>query len=120
MVWNLTLETLLRFQNYMIYPLSILVEASKAQVFISSLCLVAQLIGNHVNSGAFIYGSMSFLDKCSTGLAIFFIQGQTPSAGDPSGIYYPKVLVRWCGCLALVALALTASLIKSNVGQVRR
>ena len=108
----------------MIYPLSLLVEASKAQVFISSLCLVAQLVGTHLETSAFVYGSMSFLDKCSTGLAIFAIQSQAPRHHDSddkdTSNYYPKVLVRWCGCLALVAIALTASLMRSKVGQLRR
>ena len=40
----------------MIYPLSLIIEASKAQVFISSLVLVAQLIGTRLESSAFIYG----------------------------------------------------------------
>ena len=68
---------------------------------------------------------MSFLDKLMTGVVIFAIQSQSPASqsNDPqedheaeSGRYYPKVIVRFCGSLALTGLLATASLMKSHVG----
>ena len=67
-------------------------------------------------------GSMSFLDKLMTGVVIFAIQSQSPSSEDQedheaeSARYYPKVIVRFCGALALTGLLATASLMKSHVG----
>ncbi|KAI9920587.1 hypothetical protein PsorP6_000064 [Peronosclerospora sorghi] len=40
---------------------------------VKSVCLTSDLVGTHVESGAFVYGAMSFNDKMK-GLAILFIQ----------------------------------------------
>ena len=40
--------------------------------------LTADLIGNHVESGALIYGLMSLTDKISNGLAVLLIQDKIP------------------------------------------
>ena len=45
---------------------------------ITSLGLTADLIGDHVSSGALIYGLMSLTDKLSNGLAVLFIQDLIP------------------------------------------
>ena len=43
-------------------------------MLITSLAFTADLIGSHVESGAFVYGAMSFTDKLSNGIAVFVIQ----------------------------------------------
>lgn len=48
-------------------------------MLITSLAITADLIGTHVESGAFVYGAMSFTDKLSNGIAVFVIQYLHPS-----------------------------------------
>ncbi|KAI9906641.1 hypothetical protein PsorP6_016261 [Peronosclerospora sorghi] len=57
-----------------IYPLSSILGMSNSIIMVKSVCLTGDLVGAHVESGAFVYGSMSFTDKISNGLAILFIQ----------------------------------------------
>ncbi|KAI9916124.1 hypothetical protein PsorP6_017072 [Peronosclerospora sorghi] len=47
---------------------------SNSIIMVKSVCLTGDLVGTHVESGAFVYGAMSFTDKISNGLAILFIQ----------------------------------------------
>ena len=100
----------------MIYPLAILIEASKAQMFISSLCLASQLIGGNLESSAFIYGCMSLLDKFSTGIGIMVIERQAPKESNLTGDYYHTILSTVCGTLALVGLITVATLMRNRVG----
>ena len=69
-----------------IYVIGVLVGAAGSQMLITSLCLVADLIANNLDSSAFVYGCMSLVDKFSNGLAIMAIQQSTPA---PCGC--PKV-----------------------------
>ncbi|KAI9913055.1 hypothetical protein PsorP6_005517 [Peronosclerospora sorghi] len=57
-----------------IYPLSSILSISKSIIFVKSVCLTGDLVGTHGESGAFVYGAMSFTEKISNGLAILFIQ----------------------------------------------
>ncbi|KAI9913041.1 hypothetical protein PsorP6_006293 [Peronosclerospora sorghi] len=41
---------------------------------VKSVCLTGDLVGTHVESGAFVYGYMSFTDNISNEIAILFIQ----------------------------------------------
>ena len=50
------------------------IGAGGSTMLITSLAVTADLIGPHVESGAFVYGAMSFTDKLSNGLAVFLIQ----------------------------------------------
>ena len=47
-------------------------------ILITSLSITADLIGNNVENGAFVYGSMSFCDKLSCGLTIVLIDSLKP------------------------------------------
>ncbi|KAI9912980.1 hypothetical protein PsorP6_006626 [Peronosclerospora sorghi] len=57
-----------------IYPLSSLLGMGNSILMVTSVCLTGDLVGTHVESGAFVYGAMSFTDKISNGLAILCIQ----------------------------------------------
>ncbi|KAI9908416.1 hypothetical protein PsorP6_004491 [Peronosclerospora sorghi] len=57
-----------------IYPLSSILGMSKSNIMVKSVYNTGDLVGTHVESGAFVYGSMSFTDKISNGLAILFIK----------------------------------------------
>jgi hypothetical protein len=43
-------------------------------VMVISVCLEGDLVGDAHQSGAFVYGAMSFTDKVSNGIAILLIQ----------------------------------------------
>ena len=41
-------------------------------MLVTSLSLTAEFIGSNTSSSAFVYGTMSFLDKLSIGFGVFF------------------------------------------------
>ena len=47
-------------------------------MLVTSLSITADFIGGNVESGAFVYGAMSFTDKISNGLAVMLVQSLTP------------------------------------------
>ena len=57
-----------------IYFVAALIGSGGAGILISSLSIVADLIGKNKESSAFVYGLMSLVDKVSNGLySLFFI-----------------------------------------------
>nr|XP_035142524.1 major facilitator superfamily domain-containing protein 12 isoform X1 [Callithrix jacchus] len=61
-----------------VYAAAVLLGAGCATILVTSLAMTADLIGPHTNSGAFVYGSMSFSDKVANGLAVMAIQSLHP------------------------------------------
>ncbi|GLE08016.1 hypothetical protein PINS_up018912 [Pythium insidiosum] len=59
-----------------IYVFSIILGMGNSIIMVSSVCLEGDLVGNNVESGAFVYGAMSFTDKISNGIAILLIQNE--------------------------------------------
>ncbi|GMF40511.1 unnamed protein product [Phytophthora fragariaefolia] len=57
-----------------VYPFSIILGMGNSIIMVTSVCLTGDLVGNNVESGAFVYGAMSFTDKISNGVAILLIQ----------------------------------------------
>ena len=51
-----------------VYVIGALVGFGGSAMLITSLAITAELVGNNVESSAFIYGAMSFTDKLSTGI----------------------------------------------------
>ncbi|KAJ7365909.1 hypothetical protein OS493_002639 [Desmophyllum pertusum] len=66
-------------------------------MLVTVLTMLADLIGNNVETGAFVYGAMSFLDKMSNGIAIQIIQICYPNNSEqvsmPVALYYREVMV---------------------------
>ena len=52
-----------------VYVIGALVGFGGSAMLITSLAITAELVGNNVESSAFIYGAMSFTDKLSTGIS---------------------------------------------------
>ena len=48
--------------------------AGSSLMLVTSLGITADLIGLNTESGAFVYGAMSFIDKLSNGVAVTMIQ----------------------------------------------
>ncbi|KAG7390649.1 Major facilitator super domain-containing protein 12 [Phytophthora pseudosyringae] len=65
-----------------VYPFSVILGMGNSIIMVTSVCLTGDLVGNNVESGAFVYGAMSFTDKISNGIAILFIQNTRQQLQD--------------------------------------
>jgi len=110
------------YTTYQIYPVAVLIGAAGSQMLITSLCITADLIGNNLDSSAFIYGCMSLVDKFSNGLAIMVIQKNIPApCGAPDEGNYFKLILSWvCGGAAVLGIVSVATLLPVKIGQRRR
>jgi Na+/melibiose symporter-like transporter len=59
-----------------IYVFSAILGVGNSIIMVTSVCLEGDLIGSNIESGAFVYGAMSFTDKISNGIAILLIQNE--------------------------------------------
>ncbi len=53
----------------MIYPAAGLLGVGTTIILVGAYSMEADLVGNHVVTGAFVYGFISLLDKLSNGIA---------------------------------------------------
>ncbi|XP_009408462.2 uncharacterized protein LOC103990896 [Musa acuminata AAA Group] len=65
--------------NY-IYILSIIVGAANALMMVTGISMESTLVGEDLNGCAFVYGSLSFLDKLSCGLALYALESYEGSS----------------------------------------
>ncbi|XP_020825009.1 major facilitator superfamily domain-containing protein 12 isoform X3 [Phascolarctos cinereus] len=65
-----------------VYGAAVLLGIGSATILVMSLSMTADLIGSHTNSGAFVYGAMSFTDKVANGLAVMAIQSLYPCSSE--------------------------------------
>lgn len=56
-----------------IYLLAFLIGGAQALVLNTGISLISEVIGVRGNSGAFVFGCYSFLDKIACGIALFII-----------------------------------------------
>ena len=56
------------------YVSAVLLGAGNSLIMVTSVSLEADLVGENFESGAFVYGAMSFTDKLSNGIAVLAIQ----------------------------------------------
>ena len=110
------------FTKYEIYAISVLIGAAGSQMLITSLCIVADLISNNLDSSAFVYGCMSLVDKFSNGITIMAIQKMTPNpCGCPKEInFYSNALVWTCCAAALLGMVAVGSLLPATIGSRKR
>jgi len=106
------------FRTYGIYGVASLFGAGGSTMLITSLAVTADLIGGQVESGAFVYGAMSFTDKFANGISVYIIQYLHP---DPEPVpYYVLVLALVCGGAALMSLISLATMIPFEIGRFGR
>ncbi|XP_012878083.1 PREDICTED: major facilitator superfamily domain-containing protein 12, partial [Dipodomys ordii] len=65
-----------------VYAAAVLLGAGSATILVTSLAMTADLIGPHTDSGAFVYGAMSFSDKVANGLAVMAVQSLHPCPSE--------------------------------------
>ncbi|ODM90828.1 Major facilitator superfamily domain-containing protein 12 [Orchesella cincta] len=68
-----------------IYVIAILLGGGSSAMLVTSLSVTADLIGDNVQSGAFVYGSMSLIDKISSGLMVMLISSVNPCKDGSEG-----------------------------------
>ena len=59
--------------NFM-YALSIMIGAANALMTVTSISMEGVLVGEDLNGCAFVYGSLSFIDKVSCGIALYILE----------------------------------------------
>ncbi|KAM6918299.1 major facilitator superfamily domain-containing protein 12-like [Xenentodon cancila] len=99
-----------------VYGAAVLLGSGSATILVISLAMTAELIGDQTQSGAFVYGAMSFTDKLANGVAVMIIQALHPCHSVvccPACVwFYHYVMVIVTGGVAFVAaLALCSILI---------
>lgn len=64
----------IKLTNARLYSIATLFGAGSSITMISSLCLIANMIGKHADQSGFIYSAVTFADKLITGVAVLFIE----------------------------------------------
>ncbi|KAG5275983.1 hypothetical protein AALO_G00126650 [Alosa alosa] len=112
-----------RNMGKLIYGGAVLLGSGSTIILVMSLSLTANLIGEQTQSGAFVYGAMSFTDKVANGLGVMLIQTLYPchtAACCPDCVwFYHSVMVSVTGGVALVAALALISLFVWPI-QIRR
>ncbi|CAL4113988.1 unnamed protein product, partial [Meganyctiphanes norvegica] len=112
-VW-VALDRSEQFNIWGIYLVASLLGIGGSTLLITSIAITADLIGDNDDSGAFVYGFMSFADKVSNGIAIMTIQ----SIGDkkPEGSnFYQMVLTYACGLPCLLGILVIITMINRHI-----
>ncbi|KAK8733070.1 hypothetical protein OTU49_006743 [Cherax quadricarinatus] len=105
------------YKQYLLYGVAALLGAGGSIMLVTSLSFTADLIGPNVESGAFVYGAMSFTDKISNGAVVMLIQNLNPCTNccPRCSSYYQKALAIACGAAAMLGLFAVLSL-SNNIG----
>nr|XP_040027322.1 major facilitator superfamily domain-containing protein 12-like [Gasterosteus aculeatus aculeatus] len=99
-----------------VFGAAALLGAGSATILVISLAMTAELIGAQTQSGAFVYGAMSFTDKGANGCAVMIIQALHPChtvvcCPDCVWFYHYIMVIVTGGVAAVAALALCSILI---------
>eukprot|EP00268_Persea_americana_P017733 TRINITY_DN1858_c1_g1_i1.p1 TRINITY_DN1858_c1_g1~~TRINITY_DN1858_c1_g1_i1.p1 ORF type:complete len:460 (+),score=60.97 TRINITY_DN1858_c1_g1_i1:427-1806(+) len=67
------------------YLLSIIIGVANALMTVTGISMESVLVGEDLNGCAFVYGSLSFLDKVSCGIALFVLESYQDTAPSLHG-----------------------------------
>lgn len=93
--------------SWAVYPAVLLLGVGSAIAMVVSVSLESDLVGRNVESGAFVYGMISFTDKLSNGGAVLAIQFIGDGIGDKDA---HGTFVRYVNCL-VPAAAIAAAIV---------
>lgn len=105
------------------YGAAVLLGVGGSTLLVTALTMLADLIGDNVETGAFVYGAMSFTDKLSNGVAVQLIQifhpcnklGETCcSACD---LYYREIMVFVAAGATIVSFLVLLTMVKTKIGE---
>ncbi|CAN6175968.1 unnamed protein product [Urochloa humidicola] len=74
-----------RLHNVM-YAISIVIGAANALMTVTSISMEGVLVGEDLNGCAFVYGSLSFVDKVSCGIALYILESYQGSTKFTSNL----------------------------------
>uniref|UniRef100_A0A0N5APS2 Major facilitator superfamily domain-containing protein 12 n=1 Tax=Syphacia muris TaxID=451379 RepID=A0A0N5APS2_9BILA len=100
---------------------TVLIGLAQGVVLVSVLAVTADMINKNTESGAFVYGAMSFLDKLANGIAYQVLELINPGcntsvADEKCNSFYSNVIsLVPAGCLTL-SLLILLTLSKQNIG----
>ncbi|XP_054006579.1 major facilitator superfamily domain-containing protein 12-like [Hylaeus anthracinus] len=94
--------TSIMYINYQIYLVSLILGSAGSIMLVTSLGVTADFIGQNTDSGAFVYGILSFTDKLCNGLAVMSIQYLESWISYTH--FYRDILVYACSSSALFGL----------------
>ncbi|XP_066518087.1 major facilitator superfamily domain-containing protein 12a [Hoplias malabaricus] len=107
-----------------VYGAAVLLGVGSATILVMSLSMTADLIADQTQSGAFVYGAMSFTDKVANGLGVMMIQSMHPchtTVCCPACVwYYHYVMVIVTGGVAVVAALSLCSILLRPIKISRR
>lgn len=103
------------YREWGIFVVGALLGIGGSTLLITSLSITADLIGENVEGGAFVYGFMSLVDKFSNGIIIMIIQESNPE--EPW--YYRSVITFACGSACVLGILVVISLMNVKVGGTR-
>nr|GMD31544.1 major facilitator superfamily domain-containing protein 12-like isoform X1 [Ipomoea batatas] len=107
-----------RNMNVFMYILSVVIGIANALIMVTGVSMQSVLVGEDLNGCAFVYGSLSFLDKISCGVALFILESyedSTPALGDCSPFYAGFSITRYAlglvpAVCALIGVIVTCSM----------
>ncbi|CAG0885045.1 unnamed protein product [Darwinula stevensoni] len=104
------------FRTYEVYAVAALLGVSMTTVLITSLSITTDLIGQNIESGAFVYGAMSFCDKLANGVAVLLIQVVHPCRDVCPGCggYYRDIISYFSGSTLILSLVVVATIIPTT------
>lgn len=105
------------------YGVAILLGTGGSTLLVTALTMLADLIGENVETGAFVYGAMSFTDKLSNGITVQLIQIFHPCNGKGSTTclqcdrYYREVMVFVTAGATVFSLVVLLTMINKRIGE---
>ncbi|XP_072974336.1 uncharacterized protein [Typha angustifolia] len=98
----------------LMYVLSVIVGAANALMTVTTIGMQSILVGEDLNGSAFVYGSLSFLDKISCGIALYVLESYEDSTDCQGTRGYHSVSRYGTGllpsCFALISLLVTSTM----------
>ncbi|XP_069505544.1 major facilitator superfamily domain-containing protein 12 isoform X2 [Ambystoma mexicanum] len=109
-----------RHMGISVYGAAVVLGVGSATILVTSLSMTADLIGVNSQSGAFVYGAMSFTDKVANGLAVVLIQSLHPCQSQLCCFacvqFYHYVMVLVTGGVAILAVFFLSSIMIWPIG----
>lgn len=111
------------FKEWGIFGVAIVIGLASSTILITSLAITNDMIGQNTQSGAFVFGAMSFVDKVSNGVAVWLIEYVKPSRPCHDSFcvyYYQNVLTFVCGGSIVLSLIALGLLSRGKIGHLKR
>lgn len=104
------------FCSHGIYGAAALMGTGSTMLVVGSLSLIHDLIGSSVESGAFVYGCMSFADKLANGVAGMLVQYYHSLLCDECDWFYKYILSYGVGGTAVISIIAVLTLCRTKLG----